>query len=82
MCLYFERFETEKMFCTKTVMDYFLRIVVSCFSGKEEDFNAWMKILITYLKTRGTRDKENCCQLNSDKSACECRNDVLETQVR
>jgi hypothetical protein len=59
-----------------------LRTIVSYFSGKEEDFNAWMDVFMTYLKTRATREKENCCKLNSDKSTCECKNGVVETQVR
>ena len=47
--------------------------------GKEEDFNAWMEILLKYLKGRGTLEKEGCCKLNSDKSLCDCQN---ETKVK
>jgi hypothetical protein len=55
---------------------------MSYFSGKEEDFNAWMEILIKYLKTRGTQGKGSCCKLNSDKTTCDCQNDILEKKVR
>ena len=58
-------------------------IIVSCCLGKEEDFNAWVEVLTTYLETKATQEKESCCQLKSEKSTnCECQNGVLETQVR